>query len=177
MRAGDLLASARVDVDVVLVDNGCTTDAVDQLRATPGVTVVAPGRNTGFAGGCNLGARHARGDVLAFINGDAVVRPGALRALADALIDDAISLASASLRLYDQPHVMNSAGNPLHFAGLSWAGGLGEPAASHAVPRDVASATGAASAVRARAARGARRFRADEMFAYYEDAELSLRWS
>ena len=70
---------------MVLVDNGCTTDAVDRLRDEPGVTVVSPGTNTGFAGGCNLGARHARGDVLAFINGDAVVRPDALRALADAL--------------------------------------------------------------------------------------------
>src|SRR6188472_3673112 len=82
---GAILASTDVDVDVVLVDNGCTSDAVDQLHQTAGVTVVSPGTNTGFAGGCNLGARHAAGEVLAFINGDAVVRPAALRALADTL--------------------------------------------------------------------------------------------
>ena len=112
---------------MVLVDNGCTTDAVELLRDVAGVTVVTPGTNTGFAGGCNLGARHAVAPVLAFVNGDAVVRPGALRALVDTSTDDAVGLASGSLRLYDEPDVMNSAGNPVHFTGLSWAGGLGEP--------------------------------------------------
>jgi GT2 family glycosyltransferase len=169
-----LLASTGVQVDVVLVDNGCTTDAVERLSDVPGVTVVTPGTNTGFAGGCNLGARHARSPVLAFVNGDAVVRPGALHALADTLEDDEVGLASSSLRLYDEPEVMNSAGNPVHFAGLSWAGGLGDPASEHAAPQDIASATGAATAVRAD------RFAAlggfcEPMFAYCEDAELSLR--
>ncbi len=169
-----LLASTGVEVEVVLVDNGCTTDAVELLRQVAGVTVVTPGTNTGFAGGCNLGARHARAPVLAFVNGDAVVRPGALRALADALEDDAVGLVSGSLRLYDQPEVMNSAGNPVHFTGLSWAGGLGEPAAAHAEPRDVASATGAATAVRSDRFAQLGGF-CEPMFAYCEDAELSLR--
>jgi GT2 family glycosyltransferase len=169
-----LLASTGVEVEVVLVDNGCTTDAVDRLRDVPGVTVVTPGYNTGFAGGCNLGARHARGPVLAFVNGDAVVRPPALRALAAALDDDSVGLASGSLRLYDDPSTMNSAGNPVHFTGLSWAGGLGDPVTDHAVPRDVASATGAATAVRADRFAELGGF-CEPMFAYCEDAELSLR--
>jgi GT2 family glycosyltransferase len=169
-----LLDSAGADVDVVLVDNGCTTDAVERLRDVAGVTVVTPGTNTGFAGGCNLGARHAESPVLAFVNGDAVVRPGALRALADALEDETVGLASGSLRLYDEPDVMNSAGNPVHFTGLSWAGGLGEPAADHATPQDVASATGAATAVRADRFAELGGF-CEPMFAYCEDAELSLR--
>jgi GT2 family glycosyltransferase len=169
-----ILASTDVDVDVVLVDNGCTTDAVERQRETAGVTVVSPGTNTGFAGGCNLGARHAHGAVLAFVNGDAVVRPDALGALVAALDDDAVGLASASLRLYEQPELMNSAGNPMHFSGLSWAGGLGEPATAYAVARDVPLATGAATAVRADRFAELGGF-AEEMFAYCEDAELSLR--
>lgn len=169
-----VLASVDVDVDVVLVDNGCTTDAVDRLRDSPRVTVLTPGTNTGFAGGCNLGARRATGEVLAFVNGDAVVRPTALRALSDALADDEVGLASGSLRLHDQPEVMNSAGNPVHYSGLSWAGGLGEPASAHAEPGDVTSATGAATAVRADRFAELGGF-AEEMFAYCEDTELSLR--
>src|SRR5690242_20459746 len=66
-----VLASEGVDVDVVLVDNGCTSDAVPRLAAVPGVTVLTPGENLGFAGGCNLGASRATGEVLAFVNGDA----------------------------------------------------------------------------------------------------------
>ena len=168
-----VLASQAVSVDVVLVDNGCTTDAVRSLAGRPGVTVVRPGENLGFAGGCNLGAHHSSGEFLAFVNGDAVVRPTALAALVEAL-DESVGLATASLRLYGDEDRINSAGNPVHYLGLSWAGGLGRPAEEFAEPRDVASATGAATVCRAD------RFHAlggfcEPMFAYCEDAELSLR--
>lgn len=168
-----VLVSEGVAADVVLVDNGCTTDAVSRLASLPGVTVVEPGENLGFAGGCNLGAARASGEVLAFVNGDAVVRPGALAALAGAL-DDTVGLATASLRLHGEEEVVNSAGNPVHYLGLSWAGGLGRPASAYAVPAEVASASGAATACRAE------RFAAlggfcGPMFAYCEDTELSLR--
>jgi GT2 family glycosyltransferase len=168
-----VLASEKVEVDVVLVDNGCTSDAVERLAPLPNVTVVDPGANLGFAGGCNLGAQQATGDYVAFVNGDAVVRPDALFHLVAALGDD-VGLATASVRLYDEPDVINSAGNPIHFTGLSWAGGLGQPATAYAVGREVASASGAAMACRRD------RFAAlggfcEPMFAYCEDAELSLR--
>lgn len=168
-----VLGSTAVEVDVVLVDNGCTDGAVDRLRDVPRVTVIEPGENTGFAGGCNLGAQNATGEILAFINGDAVVEPNALRRLVDALADD-VGLASASLRLYDQPDVMNSAGNPIHFSGMSWAGGWGEPAANFDADCDIASATGAAVALRADRFADLGGF-CEPMFAYCEDADLSLR--
>lgn len=169
-----VLASTGVSADVVLIDNGCTSDAVEILAPDPGVTVVDPGLNTGFAGGCNLGAQHASGEFLAFVNGDAVVRPDALAALVRVAADDTVGLASGSLRLYDEPEVMNSAGNPIHFSGLSWAGGLGEPATAHDKPADVASATGAAVVCRADRYAALGGF-CEPMFAYCEDAELSLR--
>lgn len=169
-----VLASTGVTVEVVLVDNGCTTDAVERLRGHDRVVVVDPGRNTGFAGGCNLGARHARGEYLAFVNGDAVVAATALARLVETMQDASVGLASASLRLYDQPDTMNSAGNPVHYTGLSWAGSLGEPASEHAEPREIASATGAATAVRADRFAELGGF-CEPMFAYCEDSELSLR--
>ena len=170
-----LLRSARVTIDVVLVDNGCTTaGAVDQFDEEPGVIVVRPGANTGFAGGCNLGARRASGEILAFVNSDAVVAPGAIAALAGALEDARVGIVTGSLRLMDRPDVINSAGNPVHYLGLSWAGGLGEPATSYAEPRDVASATGAVMALR-RATWTALGGFYEPMFAYCEDTELSLR--
>ena len=169
-----LLASRGAVVDVVLVDNGCTTDMVDRLADRPGLHLVRPGHNTGFTGGCNLGAQHAAGQFLAFVNSDAVVQPDALAALAGALEDPTIGLATAGLRLADRPDLMNSAGNPVHYLGLSWAGALGEPAAAHATPADVASASGAAMACRLRTWRELGGMCAT-LFAYSEDAELSLR--
>lgn len=169
-----VLASRDVDADVVLVDNGCTTDAVHRLEGRAGVTVLRPGRNTGFAGGCDLGAEAASGDYLAFVNGDAVVEPGALAALVRALSEDRVGIASGSLRLYDRPDVMNSAGNPVHYLGLCWAGGLGEPASAHSRRAEIASATGAAMALR-RSTWDALGGFYEPLFAYHEDAELSLR--
>lgn len=175
-----VLASEDVRPDVVVVDNGCTSDAVEILAAVAGVTVVRPGRNVGFAAGCNLGAARATGEFLAFVNGDAVVRSDALGALVNGLGGPGsdVGLTTASLRLYDDPETLNSAGNPVHYLGLSWAGGLGVAATAYEHGQsgleDVASTTGAATVVRAD------RFAAlggfcEPMFAYCEDTDLSLR--
>lgn len=171
-----VLASTGVEVDVVLVDNGCTSDAVTVLREEPGVTVLEPGANLGFAGGCNHGARAATGTYVGFVNGDAVVRPDALAHLVGAVADPHtdVALATASVRLLDQPDVVNTVGNPVHVTGLSWAGGMGQPARDHSSRTTVASASGAATVARLD------RFRAlggfyEAMFAYCEDSDLSLR--
>ncbi len=169
-----ILASEAVDVDVVLVDNGCTTGATARLLGAPGVTVLQPGRNLGFAGGCNAGAAAAAGDVLAFVNADAVVLPTAIARLAAVALRADVGLASGSIRLAMQPALINSVGNPLHFSGISWAGGLGEPAAWHTAEAEVASASGAGLAVRRELWQELGGF-APEYFAYHEDTELSLR--
>ena len=67
-----LLSSAGPQLEVVVVDNGCTTDAVERVVGDPRVRVVRPSTNTGFAGGANLGAAEATGGVLVFVNSDAV---------------------------------------------------------------------------------------------------------
>jgi GT2 family glycosyltransferase len=165
---------AEPDVDVVLVDNGCTSDSVEKVQARAGVTVVAPGANLGFPAGANLGARSATADVIAFVNSDVVVRSGAVAALANAVADPSVGLACASVRLLDQPDTINTVGNPVHFLGLSWAGGLGDPASVHAAPTDVASATGAALACRRDVWERLGGFY-EPLFLYQEDTELSLR--
>lgn len=169
-----LLASEGVEVDVVLVDNGCTTGAPDRLRGTTGVLVVTPAENLGFAGGCNAGAVHATGELLALVNADALVDPPALARLAAVAQRPDVGIASGSIRLADDPERMNSAGNPVHFSGLSWAGAFGEPASEHSVEAEVASASGAGLVLRRDLWEGLGGF-APEYFAYLEDTELSLR--
>ncbi len=168
-----ILDSAGVSADVVLVDNDCTSDDVAFLENVPGVTVVRPGRNLGFAGGCNAGAAAATGDYIALVNGDAIVQPGTLARLAQELQDPSVGIAGAAMRLADTPDLLNSSGNMIHVLGLSWVGGLGEPD-TRTAPTEVAGAMGACVLLHRSHWDHLGGFD-DHYFAYHEDAEISLR--
>lgn len=171
-----LLASTGVDVEVVLVDNGCSDGTVDRLAGEQidGLVVVRPGENLGYAEGCNEGARHATGQVLAFVNYDATVRPETLRRLADVASRPDVGIATGSIRLADEPALLNSAGNDIHFLGLSWSGRFRVPAALHAEEQEVTGASGAGMALTC--ARWEQLGGFDPtFFMYHDDAELSLR--
>jgi GT2 family glycosyltransferase len=169
-----LLASDDVDVDVVLVDNGCTDDTVERFRGAEGVTVIGEGFNVGFSGGCNLGATVATGEYLALVNGDLVVEPDALTRLVAVASDPTIGIAGGSVRLGDDVATLNSAGNDIHFLGFSWVGSFGEPAATHAIDRDVAGAMGALVVMRRAVWDDLGGFD-DHYFAFHEDADISWR--
>jgi GT2 family glycosyltransferase len=136
--------------------------------------LVRPGRNLGFAAGCNLGAEWASGEALVFLNPDTVARPGAIHALAQAVADPSVGIAMARLRLLDDPALLNSDGNVVHMTGLSWVGGFGEPASRLVEPREIAYPSGAAMAIRAETFRELGRF-TEELFMYLEDLELGWR--
>ncbi len=160
--------------DIVVVDNQAAAGPVAAVAALPGVRLLSPGRNVGFAGGCNYAAEHATGDVLVFVNSDAIVRPGALDALVRRASQPDIGLACASIRLAEEPDVLNTVGNPIHYLMFSWVGCLGEPASDHTEVTDVASITGVTFAVR-RAVWDELGGFDPEYLAYCEDVYLSLR--
>lgn len=169
-----VLASTGVELELLLVDNGCTSGAVATLPADPRVTILRPDRNLGFTGGVNLAARHACAPSLALVNSDAIVEPDALEILVAALAEPGAGIVSACIRLADRPDVVNTVGNPLHVLGLSWAGGLGEPVSDHTAPRTVSSASGACMAIRTELWNELGGL-PEDFFAYAEDLELSWR--
>jgi GT2 family glycosyltransferase len=79
------------DLEVVVVDNASMDGSGDALADKfPGVRVERSPVNLGFAGGCNLGMRDLRGvDHVALVNSDALVTPGWLTPLVEALDADA----------------------------------------------------------------------------------------
>jgi GT2 family glycosyltransferase len=172
---GALLASEGVDeFELVLVDNGCTDGAVDRLEGRPGVVILRPPGNLGFAGGCNAGAREAHGDVLVFVNGDAIVAVDAVSRLVAVASRRSVGIATGSIRLADAPDRLNSGGNEIHFLGAGWSGRFGEPAAAYPDEVEVTGASGAGMAVSRQVWQTLGGFD-DTYFAYHEDAELSLR--
>ena len=149
---------------LVVVDNGSPD-------APPDVDVLRPGRNTGFAGGCNLGAAALDTEFLAFVNSDCVIAPDTLEKLVAEASRPGVGPVMASIRLPDG--LLNSAGNPVHLIGLSWAGGMGTPE-TRTAPYDVTGASGACLLLATTVWKQLGGFD-EEYFAYLEDSELSLR--
>ena len=69
-----LRADAPTGAELIVVDDASTDDSADVARAA-GARVLRLARNGGPAAARNHGARHARGDVLLFVDADVVVRP------------------------------------------------------------------------------------------------------
>jgi GT2 family glycosyltransferase len=169
-----VLASTGATVDIVVVDNGCTGDGIGRVKDKPGVRVVTPADNTGYAGGCAIGAADATGQYLAFVNSDAIVTGPALARLAAVAAEPAVGMAMGSIRLADRPELMNTAGNPMHYVGFVWAGSYGQPAQRHNQRRRVMCGSGCCFVIRRDLWERLDGF-APEYFAYHEDTELSLR--
>ncbi len=104
-------------LQIICVDNDSGDGSAERIAAVEGVELVEAGANLGFAGGCNLGARHATGTVLAFLNNDARPDPGWARAAVAVLRDEPGVAAVAS-------KVLDWDGRTIDFvdAGLTWFG-------------------------------------------------------
>jgi GT2 family glycosyltransferase len=173
-RCLDSLAGQDGLEEAIVVDNGEGGSELADAAGRGSVRVVSPGRNLGFAGGANLGAASAGGDVLVFLNPDTVVDPGAIAQLCRTLEDSSIGIAMARLRLLGEPEKLNSVGVEVHVTGIGWAGGYGEPVESVRELQEVPAPSGTAMAVRAETFRELGGF-AEELFMYLEDLELGWR--
>lgn len=78
-------ASAVPAHEVIVVDNASGDDSLARLQGRDDLRLIASERNTGFGGGCNLGAAAATGDLLLIANPDVRLRPGTLTALVRAM--------------------------------------------------------------------------------------------
>lgn len=81
--------SAGSSPEVVVVDNGSTDGSPEALeRSCPGVPVLRPGANLGYARAANLGIAATHAPVVAVCNPDLVVEAGTGAALVDRLDRD-----------------------------------------------------------------------------------------
>ena len=84
----DCVRSLRADGadEVIVVDNASSDRSREALAgADPDAVWIQTGRNLGFGSAANRGVAAARHDLVAVMNPDAVVEPGALKALVDVL--------------------------------------------------------------------------------------------
>src|SRR3954465_3524658 len=114
--------------ELIVVDNDSSDGTADAVReVAPDAIVIAAGANLGFAAGCNLGASSASGELLLFLNPDAVVASGFRGAIERPLAGDRAWAAWQGLVTTEGGTLVNTRGGVVHFTGVAWAGGAGEP--------------------------------------------------
>ncbi len=170
--------------ELIVVDNASSDGTPDAVRElAPDAIVIDAGANLGFAAGCNRGASSASGELLCFLNPDAVPAPGFREAIERPLADDRGWAAWQALVTAEGRTVVNTRGGVVHFTGIAWAGGAGEPLAldgdagvgaekpSRGEPGFVSGACLAIPRARWERIGGF----AERFFLYHEDVDLSLR--
>lgn len=163
------------DDELIVVDNASqdgTAAAVAELA--PEARVVANDRNAGFAAACNAGASLARNELLILLNPDAAPMPGWGEAIRRPWEEDRGWAAWQSLVADHGGERINSAGNPVHFTGLVWAGAHGSPIGAAPTAGEVSALSGACLAIPRTNWVDAGGF-AEDFFLYHEDVDLSLR--
>src|SRR5262245_24413964 len=78
-------------LELIVVLNGADDEVRERLEewanADFRIRIVEPGKNLGFAPGCNVGAAIARGEHLAFVNPDCRLNPGTFGAVLELLAE------------------------------------------------------------------------------------------
>ncbi len=161
--------------EVVIVGNGTSASALASLPS-PDDLVIAPSPvNLGFGGGCNWGARFARGQHLVFLNDDTEVEQGWLAALVEVAESDP-RIGIVGSRLLDPDGTLQEAGSVLWSDAGTHQVGKGLPPGSAAYDRirevDYCSACGLLVTRSAWESVGG----FDEAYfpAYHEDVDLCL---
>jgi GT2 family glycosyltransferase/glycosyltransferase involved in cell wall biosynthesis len=163
-------------LELIVVDNDSGGDDVARIRReVPGAKVVEAGENSGFAGGCNTGVRHATGEIVGFINNDARPAPQWIRAAVDVLRRDR-SVASVASKVLDWEgtHIDYVDGS-LTWFGMGYKREVERPDTGEwETPRDVLFGTGAAMFVRKDVYESVGGFD-ERFFMFYEDVDLGWR--
>ncbi|HEX4872248.1 MAG TPA: glycosyltransferase family 2 protein [Nevskiaceae bacterium] len=167
-----LAAQAADDLEVVVVDNSGELDP----GRWPAVQLLQPGRNLGFAAGCNRGAAGARTPWLAFLNPDLLLEPGALaRWREGAARHPQAALFGLTQIQAERPDRLDGVGDALSVWGPAWRALHGAPRAQAPdEDHETFAVCGAALLIRRELFEALGGFE-PRFFCYLEDVDLCLR--
>ena len=71
-----------IDYEIIVVDNNCKDGSINYIvEKFSEINIVTSKSNKGYAGGCNLGAQHANGEFLFFLNNDTTITKDCINTL------------------------------------------------------------------------------------------------
>ncbi len=135
---------------VLVVDSNSADGTVEIVRRKfPSVHVIASEENLGYRGGNRLGMHVAAGDYVVLCNDDVTVEHDWLAEMVRAMASDPeVGMVTPRIMMYDQPNVMNAAGNELHYSGMYGPRAKKAPVAHFLESTDVAAVSGCCFMIR-----------------------------
>ena len=164
------------EYEVLVVDNGSTDGSLEMLRESyPQIRVEALSENTGFCHAVNLGLHLSVTPYVILLNNDTKVKPEFIKNLCYAIESkpDAFSV-SAKMLMWDDPELLDDAGDRYCVFGWAYARGKGKPAQRYSVPCEIFAACAGAAVYRKSVLEEIGYFD-EEHFAYMEDLDIGYR--
>ena len=175
-----VLAQSLTPAQTIIVDNASTDGTLEIVQSfSQSVNLVSLRQNVGFAAACNIGAKLATGELIAFVNPDAYLSRDWLESLVDYLGRNR-NTAAATSRIYlwkdknEGTLRFNAEGNQANFLGFAWCRNLGATKPENEGPVEVIYPSGAAMVIWKSAFNQAGGFDED-LFLYHDDFDLGIR--
>jgi len=174
-----LLRQDYPNFEIIVVENGSGDESLDVLTRAygehPKIHIAASAKNLGCPGGRNFGLRFARGEIVAFIDNDAVAQTDWLsRAIARLESDSAIGGVASLLVFEQRPEIINSAGGTFNLLGYGGDICYKAHAEFAELPDEVLYASGCGMVYRRSIFEGVGTFDS-QLFNYYDDADMGIR--
>lgn len=164
------------NLEIVVVDNGSTDGSTSMIeKEFSNVKLLINKKNLGFAGGCNIGIRAAKGDLICLFNNDAIAHPFWLYKVVEAFNSSPVGIVGCSICSSESKEVTLSAGMKIDaITGWSWQVDHGSRLGCRLEPDSIDYLTGCAMLIR-REVIDKIGLLDESYFLYGEDLDLCMR--
>jgi GT2 family glycosyltransferase len=173
-----LVAQDHRNYEIVVVDDGSDDDTIEVAEAAQArgnVTIVRGRRNRGCPHARNLGLRHAKGEIVAFVDADGFAAPTWLSQVVSAFDADPKVGGVASTVFFDtNPLVINGAGGIVNRQGWAADLSMSESYEQAKIASEALYPMGCGMALRRSAIERVGPFD-DRMLNYYDDVDYGVR--